>query len=356
MRMESRLRREFRSLPEPRPRLRWVAPASCVAALLLLPLMVAAVLRARTAVHRQQTVGHAALCRENLGRLGAAFGQYALDNAGRYPPADAWADSLLSYTGGEDAFRCPADPKRSRSSYAFYAALGGLAEDDLDSPADTPVLYDSMRGLWNARDSRPEPCSPARHNGFNNVLMADGAVVARAPYAPFSLALGAAGFESEEGARTVAPAFPGPTLLCVSPELGVRLEYPADWTVERSERALTFRPPGGAEGLYALERHADAPNAPAAGLPADAVIEEEFQVEIAVLGSFPMRCAGAAVREGDELERRVVVPVSPPLLLRMRGTDAVWEANEAALYLVVGSLQVEPKLADAADKGVESGD
>ncbi len=248
------------------------------------------------------------------------------------------------YAGAGEGVHCPADTSRARSSYAFYAALGGIAPADADSPADTPVLYDSARGLWNARDGNPEPCSPARHNGFNNVLMADGSVQARAPYEPFSLVLGQAGSESAPDGRIVAPAFAKPTLLCVSRELGCRLEYPADWTLDSSDGAITCRASAGSGARSALERHASVPEGPTSDLPPEAVIEEEFRVEIAVLGDFPVTCDGAAVRIGDEVERRVLVPVSPPLLIRMRATDQGWETSGPALYLAVGSLQVEPAL------------
>lgn len=323
--------------------------------MLVAPLTVGVWLRLGRAVHRQKQAGYARQCHENLLQLGIALRQYAIDADDRLPPAEAWADCVLDRVGRDTAFACPADPTHARTSYALYAGATRGRLGSLLAPDTVPLLYDSDRRLWSARDPVPEPASPPRHLGANNVLFASGAVRPCAPYE----ALGEAGFErtgtAEEPEVERCPPYPGATRLCVAPtSLGFRTEYPADWAVTLAPGELVLAPADSPNVRVTFRRGDSVPTAPADGLPPDAQLIRQFRIDVSLRADFPTVAEGVEIVADGVHKARLVVPVEPRLLVVLAAPEASWEGLRPALFLPLASLQLDPSVAEAESRTADT--
>lgn len=127
-------------------------------------------------------------CSSNVKQIAQGLLIYAQDNQDRLPPAAAWSDAALSTTRNPGVFRCPSDrgadgAAGNRSSYAFNSgqSRGRLAA--VASPGQTPMLFESSAGRWNAAD--PLKSFTVRHMKLGVVGYMDGHVkMEPAPPAP----------------------------------------------------------------------------------------------------------------------------------------------------------------------------
>lgn len=315
-----------------------------VGLLVLLPLLVLAALRLSSALHRQRDRGWSGVCIANLERIGAALAQYAEDNDDRTPPAERWAVVVAALAGGEQVLACPADPARGRTSYAFNARLDRGRLGDVLSPASVPMVYDSDKRLAGARDVSPELCSPPRHGSYNNALMADGSVRALGPYdrivdARFAASVG------EDIEVDQLPTYTGPTLLYASRQLGLRVEYPADWTYSEAQGKVVFRPPPGQGGATRAElrRVSHGGAATTDALPPTAQVMRHLRLDLAAsAGDFPETCDATEYTDSGQRCLKLTVPGDPPVAVVLEAPEETWGEVAPALCLAVTTLQLVP--------------
>lgn len=139
-----------------------------VAALLTLPAAVLFPVFARAREKARHTQ-----CLNNERQLATAMRMYVEDNDGYAPPADAWSDALLPYTGNAGIFACPADGTGDACGYAYNPALDAVEMPDDAKRTDLAVLWDGNGG-WNAAGDATSV--EFRHNGGANAAFADGHV------------------------------------------------------------------------------------------------------------------------------------------------------------------------------------
>jgi len=317
-------------------------PASLVGIVLALPLVVAAAVKLTRAVYRERDSAYVDACLANLSELGAAIEQYTLDHDGRTPPSQVWADAALAVMGREQPFCCPSDPSHSRNSYAFSDQLTAGALDEVANPHDVPMVYDSRRGLWNARDTSPEFCVPPRHGAYNNALMADGSARSFASYDAWAAPQFRRGTSTESEEVEPLPAYDGPTLL-YGDASGLRAEYPSDWQARPVPHGVRFgpadRPSASCEIVVGGSSAESEP--PEEPLPPQAQVVTTWKTSMApVPGEFPVTCP---VREYTYDGRRVCrlsVPTRPSVRVTVAATEDQWEALRPALFVPVVSLRL----------------
>jgi hypothetical protein len=138
--------------------------------LLLIPIYAALLLPAlANARSKAQTIN----CLNNLKQLGLAVRIYSGDNNDTYPTATNWCDAILTEAGTPRIYQCPGDTAQLRSSYAFNAALSGMAEADI--PPDTVLIFECDSG-WNVSGGKELMIKSSRHNKMYVVALADGSV------------------------------------------------------------------------------------------------------------------------------------------------------------------------------------
>jgi hypothetical protein len=95
-----------------------------------------------------------------------ALSLYVQDHAERFPPASAWGDAAEPHLPDLDSFRCPADRRGRRYSYAMNRAVDRRAYTKL--PADRVVLlFESDQGVRNASGGERDMAPVSRHNPFH---------------------------------------------------------------------------------------------------------------------------------------------------------------------------------------------
>ena len=317
-------------------------PASLVGIALALPLVAVAAVKLSRAVYRERDSAYVDTCLANLAELGAAVEQYTLDHEGRVPPSATWADATLRVLGREQPFCCPSDPSRTRNSYAFNDRLTAGTLGEVENAHDVPMIYDSRRGSWNARDAAPEFCLPPRHGVYNNAVMADGSARSFASYDAWAAAQFRRGTSTESEEVEALPAYDGPTLL-YGDASGLRAEYPSDWQVQPVAGGVRFgpadRPAASCEimvgGASVESEPAEEP------LPPQAQVVATWKTSLAPLaGEFPVTCD---VREYTYDGRRVCrlsVPTQPPLRVAVGAPESEWESLRPALFVPVVTLRL----------------
>lgn len=115
-------------------------------------------------------------CMSNLRQLALAQIMYAQDNDDVLPAAEGWCDATMPYTRNQQIYVCPSTPEL-QSGYAMNSDLsGGDTREDIASPPQTVLMYDSTAAATNANDPLTSVPVPGRHNGGNNFAFADGHV------------------------------------------------------------------------------------------------------------------------------------------------------------------------------------
>ena len=122
-------------------------------------------------------------CLDNLKELSASLMLY-LESNDAYPPADRWMDEISLYLHAGDLseedqqkkLRCPdLEYDEDVYGYAFNSELSSVWADEVEDPADTPVIYDSENLERNAHDPFTSLPKEPRAGG-NNAIWADGSV------------------------------------------------------------------------------------------------------------------------------------------------------------------------------------
>jgi len=113
------------------------------------------------------------VCQSNLKQLAMAVLMYAADWDGQLPALGEWTDRINPYMRNDELLRCPSDPVAD-CSYAFNAALEGLALKDIPAPGETILLFEAKVGERNVAGGAAE--AAAHHGDVVYVAFADGHV------------------------------------------------------------------------------------------------------------------------------------------------------------------------------------
>jgi hypothetical protein len=113
-----------------------------------------------------------ASCMSNLKQLSMGVMLYTQDYDMRNPPASTWSDRVIVYTGRNRLLlHCPSTPPDNPCGYAYNSRQSGVRLQDIKYPAETPMIYDSSAGKWNAAD--PVSSFAPRHRSLGNVGFSD---------------------------------------------------------------------------------------------------------------------------------------------------------------------------------------
>jgi hypothetical protein len=125
----------------------------------------------------------ASRCMDRLRRLGQAFGQYAADHDGMYPPSNLWVDDLVRYAAKKDpneqsesVFRCPAISAKRTGEYGY--AMNDALSSRKQSESNQPLVFDSSEMHRNAHSNPSSLPNPPRHRSgsVNFAVFEDGQV------------------------------------------------------------------------------------------------------------------------------------------------------------------------------------
>lgn len=89
-------------------------------------------------------------CMSNLKQIDLAILMWALDHGERFPPHQAWQETIYSYVRNEDLFYCP-----SGTRYIYNPSVAGRYLQDVPYPAHTVLLYEVDSSGQPAFDAHP---------------------------------------------------------------------------------------------------------------------------------------------------------------------------------------------------------
>jgi prepilin-type processing-associated H-X9-DG protein len=123
-------------------------------------------------------------CLNNVKQLSMAVQMYKTDWDNSYPLAENWNEAIGEYVRPSVAQKsssklsgvwvCPA-AKSKEPAYALNEMLAGVSEKDVNFPAETVGIYESLPGRNQVGGATLLP-SPPRHHGGNSIGFADGHV------------------------------------------------------------------------------------------------------------------------------------------------------------------------------------
>ena len=139
--------------------------------LLLAPILAAMLL---PALAKAKTKAAGIHCMNNVKQLNLALIMYAGDNKDQLPAGTNWCDALLPYLAqATNVFICPQGAPGERCHYALNAALAGRVTSDIQTPAQTVLVFETDGG-WNLSGGRELLPAKPRHNGAYVLGFADG--------------------------------------------------------------------------------------------------------------------------------------------------------------------------------------
>ena len=143
------------------------------AACLLLGLILAAMLL--PALGKAQHKAQAIHCMNNVKQLNLGLIMYANDRNDQFPSGTTWCDAIMPYVKSDKPYLCAQGKPGQRCHYAFNAKLAGQGMKDVQTPAETVLIFETDGG-WNVSGG-PEllPAKP-RHSNGHVVGFADGHV------------------------------------------------------------------------------------------------------------------------------------------------------------------------------------
>ena len=148
-----------------------VAGTSVSAALLLLMPIPAVMLL--PALAKAKHKANAIHCMSNVKQLNLGVMMYASDNNGQFPSGTTWCDALRAYATNDKVYLCTQGKPGQRCHYALNAQLVGRELKDVQTPAETVLIFETDGG-WNLSGGRELlPAKPRHSNGYV-VGFADG--------------------------------------------------------------------------------------------------------------------------------------------------------------------------------------
>ena len=149
--------------------LRQIRPA--VMLLLLLTLMTAAVVLPKLGTATQKAAR--IRCLNNVKQLDLGLIMYATDNNEVLPAGTNWCDALKPYITAEQTFLCGKGKPGQKCHYALNAKLAGHSLKDIQSPAQTVLIFEADAG-WNAAGGVELFPTKPRHAPAYGVGFVDG--------------------------------------------------------------------------------------------------------------------------------------------------------------------------------------
>jgi prepilin-type processing-associated H-X9-DG protein len=126
-------------------------------------------------------------CLSNVKQLATASFIYSADYDDHFADRDHWMDVLYPYSKNEDILRCPDlnDMSGRIYGYAFNSWLAPRVATDVESPAETPYIFESLNLARNASDPFVSLPLDDHRGGLvrRNVGYLDGHAVFRGPNA-----------------------------------------------------------------------------------------------------------------------------------------------------------------------------
>jgi len=135
---------------------------------LMIPIFAALLLPALAQANQK---AQAINCVNNVRQISTAMRLYAAVNKDRYPAAAFWCDTLRSYVGTTNTFRCPGDLSGGLCSYAFNIQVGGMETGKVNP--ETVVIFEAISG-WNLSGGQELLLAKPRHGHLIVVGFADG--------------------------------------------------------------------------------------------------------------------------------------------------------------------------------------
>jgi hypothetical protein len=96
-----------------------------------------------------------AACQSSLKQLALALVMYAQDHQDHLPPANRWMDAAGARLDPA-LFRCPAQGRDARYSYAMNANLSARSLAEIPRPAETILLFESRQNVRNAAGTQKD--------------------------------------------------------------------------------------------------------------------------------------------------------------------------------------------------------
>ena len=138
--------------------------------LLLLPLLAAMFLPALASA--KQRAG-SIQCMNSVKQLNLGIIMYTGDHKDQFPSGTNWCDAIKPYVKNDKAFLCPKGKPGERCHFAFNARLAGREVKDVQTPAETVLIYETDGG-WNVSGGPELLPAPPRHGNNQIVGFADG--------------------------------------------------------------------------------------------------------------------------------------------------------------------------------------
>ena len=148
-----------------------VAGTTVSAALLLLMPILAALLLPGLAKAKQKA--NHIQCMSNVKMLNLGVMMYASDNNDLFPAGTNWCDVLMPYVQNAQAYVCSSGKQGQRCHYALNARVAGREMKDIQSPAQTVLIFEAEGG-WNVSGDRELLPAKSRHSGAYVIGFADG--------------------------------------------------------------------------------------------------------------------------------------------------------------------------------------
>jgi prepilin-type processing-associated H-X9-DG protein len=146
-----------------------IVSAAC--ALLVVPVLLAMLL---PALGKAKQKASGVQCMNNVKQLNLGVIMYADDNKDTFPSGTTWCDALTPYLGNSTRqFVCPLGAPNQRCHYALNSRLVGVSLKEIQSPAQTVLIFE-IDGGWNLSGGRELLPAKGRHSGAYAFGFADG--------------------------------------------------------------------------------------------------------------------------------------------------------------------------------------
>jgi hypothetical protein len=145
--------------------------------------LIAGLMSVRSALIKATYHNRPYMCGSNLKQLAQASLLYAQDWDDRFPAANVWSDTTLTYLNNRWKYQCPGRDggPGPEFGYAFNAEVEGADSKRLAAPSSTVLLFESDDDRWNAAHHYLATMPvPGRHYGVNVFAYADGHAERRA--------------------------------------------------------------------------------------------------------------------------------------------------------------------------------
>jgi hypothetical protein len=162
--------------PFPQPRRKRTGRYALVGALVLTPVVVAAVVVARWTPRSELPADPEPACLRNLSKLARGLALYAEDHDSQLPPWQSWGAAASEQVRDLEVFVCPAAP--GEPGYAYNAALSGAALGSVRQPDRCVMLWDA--GALGPFPGLSTASQAPRHHGGDDYAFVDGHTAWRA--------------------------------------------------------------------------------------------------------------------------------------------------------------------------------